>query len=213
MTEDFSDVLMMLYHQGVFPMAESADDPQVMVIEPKMRGILPIHDLYISKSLKKRLKKRDYEIKIDTAFTNVIEQCAIPKEGRENTWINRPIKKGFESLHRQGHAHSLEIWQEGELVGGLYGLALGAIFCGESMFSNARDMSKIALVHLCALLKHFDYQLLDAQFITDHLKRFGAYEMPQSEYKHMLSLWAHEDRPFPTEYNPAWLDAFLNTKN
>ncbi len=194
-------------------MAESADDPQVMVIEPKMRGIIPIHDLNISKSLKKRIKRNDYEIRIDTAFSRVIEQCAAPKNGRENTWINRPIKKGFESLHRHGHAHSLEVWQNDELVGGLYGLALGAIFCGESMFSNARDMSKIALVHLCALLAHFDYQLLDAQFITDHLKRFGAYELPQSEYKHMLAVWAHEKRPFPKDYDRAWLDNYFNARN
>lgn len=212
MTEDFSDVLMMLYHQGVFPMAESAEDSQVMVIEPKMRGIIPIEGLHISRSLKKTIKKYDYEIRLNTAFSDVVNACAEPAEGRENTWINRPIQKGFENLNRRGHAHSLEIWQNGTLVGGLYGLALGAIFCGESMFSKKRDASKIALVALCALLKHFDYKLLDAQFITDHLMRFGAYEMEQQTYKAKLEDWAHLERDFPYSYDMAWLKDFLATE-
>jgi leucyl/phenylalanyl-tRNA--protein transferase len=212
MTEDFSEVLMMLYRQGVFPMAESADDPQIMVIEPKMRGIIPIDDLHIPRSLKKRLNKGDYQIKIDTAFSAVIEACATPAEGRENTWINRPIKKGFETLHRRGHAQSLEVWRGDTLVGGLYGLALGAIFCGESMFSAERDMSKVALVHLCALLQHFDYKLLDAQFITDHLMRFGAYEMPQEDYKNVLDQWSNTQRDFPKNYDKRWLAAYLNAE-
>tara|TARA_R110002126_G_scaffold3263_1_gene18558 strand:- start:257222 stop:257866 length:645 start_codon:yes stop_codon:yes gene_type:complete len=210
MTEDFSEVLMTLYRQGLFPMAESADDPQVMVIEPKMRGVIPIHDLHIPKSLKKRLNKTDYEIRIDHDFSAVIDACATPAEGRENTWINRPIKKGFETLHRRGQAHSLEVWRGGKLVGGLYGLALGAIFCGESMFSVERDMSKVALVHLCALLRHFDYKLLDAQFITDHLMRFGAYEMPQDEYKGALDKWSGAKRDFPDAFDTRWLSAYLN---
>jgi leucyl/phenylalanyl-tRNA--protein transferase len=212
MTEDFSDVLMMLYRQGVFPMADSADDPQVMVIEPKLRGIIPIDGLHISRSLKKRIHKHDYRISIDSAFSEVVEACAMPGLGRENTWINRPIHKGFETLHRKGHAHSIEVWYKGDLVAGLYGLALGAIFCGESMFTTRTDMSKVALVHLCALLKHFDYQLLDAQFITDHLKSFGAYEMPQSTYKEKLALWSELERPFPVDYQKSWLDAYLATE-
>ncbi len=212
MTEDFADVLMMLYRQGVFPMAESADDPQVMVIEPKMRGIIPINALHIPKSLKKRINKNDYQIKIDHAFPAVIDACATPADGRENTWINRPIKKGFETLHRRGHAHSLEVWRDDTLVAGLYGLTLGAIFCGESMFTAQRDMSKVALVHLCALLKHFDYKLLDAQFITDHLMRFGAYEMPQEEYILQIEQWGEAKRAFPSQFNKQWLDDFLDSK-
>lgn len=193
-------------------MAEDAEDTQIMVIEPQLRGIIPIDTLHISKSLRKTLKKNHYKITLDTAFSDVVEYCAAPAEGRENTWINRPIRKGFESLFKKGHAHSLEIWRDDKLVGGLYGLALGAIFCGESMFSKQRDMSKVALVALCALLKHHDYKLLDAQFMTDHLKRFGAYEISQEAYKKKLNVYAPLERPFPSAYDKRWLESYLATE-
>lgn len=174
--------LLNVYRQGCFPMADSSADDNFYIVEPKVRGLLPIHDLHVSKSLAKAIKKQDFDIKVDENFEVVIRACQEATQGRPDTWINEEIIQLFLVLHKQGHAHCVEVWRDDLMVGGLYGLALGQIFCGESMFSRATNASKIALVHLCEILDQSGFQMLDAQFMNDHLKQFGAYEMPQSDY-------------------------------
>lgn len=181
-----SDMLLNIYRQGYFPMADSAHDEEFYVVEPKVRGLLPIRELHISKSLKKALRKQNYTIRFNENFTSVIRGCQEATPERADTWINDKIIDLFIELHNQGHAYSVEYWEDNQLKGGLYGLALGTIFCGESMFSRASNASKIALVHLCKILDQTGFEMLDAQFMNDHLKQFGAYEMPQDEYlKHL----------------------------
>lgn len=169
------------YREGRFPMAETADDP-FLIVTPHERGLLPIKDLHISHSLKKTLKRAPYEVRVDTAFDAVITACAEPQPDRPETWINSDILLLFNELHRQGHAHSVECWDGDTLVGGLYGLAVGGVFCGESMFSRATDASKVALVHLCKRLEAGGFSLLDAQFHNPHLEQFGLYTLPQDAY-------------------------------
>lgn len=171
--------LIDLYRIGLFPMAESADDQGFSIVEPRFRALLPIDTLHIPSRLKRTVRQHPFEIRIDTAFAAVIEGCAT---ARPETWINHDIRTLFIELHRRGFAHSVECWKDGELVGGLYGLALGQVFCGESMFSRATDASKIALIHLGARLKAGGFKLLDAQFHNPHLDQFGVYQMPQNEY-------------------------------
>ncbi len=163
-------------------MADSADDEEFYIVEPKTRGLLPIKDLHISKSLAKTIKKQDFEVKFDEHFEQVITACQENTKDRPDTWINETIKDIFIDLHNMGHAHCVEVWRDEELIGGLYGLKLGSIFCGESMFSRQPNASKIALVYLCDALEKSGFELLDAQFMNDHLIQFGAYEMPQTEY-------------------------------
>jgi leucyl/phenylalanyl-tRNA--protein transferase len=174
--------LLNVYRQGCFPMADSSADDNFYIVEPKVRGLLPIHDLHVPKSLAKVIKKQDFDIKVDENFEVVIRACQEATQGRPDTWINERIIQLFLVLHKQGHAHCVEVWRDNIMVGGLYGLALGQIFCGESMFSRTTNASKIALVHLCEILDQLEFQMLDAQFMNDHLKQFGAYEMPQSDY-------------------------------
>ena len=174
-------------------MADDIDDDEFYIIEPKIRGLLPIRDLHIPKSLQKRLKKDDYEVTFNQQFEAVIDACQKQTEDRPHTWINHTIKDLFIDLHHQGHAFSVEVIQEGRLVGGLYGLALGAVFGGESMFSRTPNASKIALVHLCQILDDAGFELLDAQFMNDHLKQFGAYEMEQQIYVERLQTLLHRD--------------------
>lgn len=171
--------LIDLYRIGLFPMAESADDQGFSIVEPRVRALLPIDTLHIPSRLKRTARQHPFEIRIDAAFAAVIEGCAT---ARPETWINHDIRTLFIELHRRGIAHSVECWKDDELVGGLYGLALGQVFCGESMFSRATDASKIALIHLCARLKAGGFKLLDAQFHNPHLDQFGVYQMPQNEY-------------------------------
>lgn len=173
------DDLLALYRQGLFPMADSRSDQGFHIIEPQERGLLPIAKLHISKSLLKAVRKFPFTITVDTAFDAVIAACA---HAREDTWINKDIEVLFRALHMQGFAHSVEAWDGNRLVGGLYGLALGSAFCGESMFSVETDASKIALVHLCARLWRGGFTLLDAQFSNKHLEQFGLYEIPQEQY-------------------------------
>ena len=173
------------YREGRFPMAETADDP-FLIVTPHERGLLPIKDLHISHSLKKTLKRAPYDVRIDTAFDDVITACAEPHPDRPETWINPDIRLLFNELFAQGHAHSVECWQDSKLVGGLYGLTVGGVFCGESMFSRATDASKVALVHLCARLDAGGFTLLDAQFHNPHLEQFGLYTIPQDEYVERL---------------------------
>ncbi|CAA7617852.1 Leucyl/phenylalanyl-tRNA--protein transferase [Magnetospirillum sp. LM-5] len=181
------ELLLRAYAMGVFPMAKAREDRRVYWVDPDERGILPLPDFHVPRSLKKVLRKAPFEIKVDTAFQAVMEGCAESKPGRDKTWINDEILAQFCLLHHLGLAHSVECWRGGELVGGLYGLALGAAFFGESMFSRTTDASKVALVDLVARLKQGGYVLLDTQFITDHLVRFGAVEIPREDYLAMLA--------------------------
>ena len=185
-TEATPEMMLHAYAQGVFPMAENATDTHYNFYRPERRGQLSIPDLHIPKRLLRTLKTAPYDIKINTDFTGVIDGCAATKQGRESTWINPIIRNIFIELHTLGHAHSVECWKDNVLVGGLYGLSLGAVFCGESMFSTADDASKIALIHLCARLHKGGFSILDTQFTNEHLEQFGIYEIPQEEYEEKI---------------------------
>jgi leucyl/phenylalanyl-tRNA---protein transferase len=179
-------VLLKAYSVGVFPMAESADDPSLYWVEPEERGILPLDDFHISHSLKKSVRHQRFEIRVDTAFDEVIHHCAEVASNRPETWINTRIMKLYSQLHKMGCAHSVESWHGGKLVGGLYGVRIGAAFFGESMFSRETDASKVALVHLVARLNHGGFVLLDTQFLNDHLKQFGCVTMAKLDYRLVL---------------------------
>jgi len=179
-------VLLKAYACGIFPMAESADDPSLYWIEPEARGIIPLNHFHVPRRLVRTIRHREFEIRIDTDFEAVISGCAAAAPGRRKTWINARIRKLYGDLFRLGHCHTVETWQDGKLVGGLYGVSLGAAFFGESMFSRARDASKVALVYLVARLKAGGYRLLDTQFTTDHLKQFGAVDVDRRQYHHLL---------------------------
>lgn len=180
------EVLLKAYACGIFPMAESADDPGLYWIEPERRGIVPLETFHVPRRLARLLKQEPFEIRVDTAFDAVIDGCAAPAPGRTRTWINGRIRHLYTNLFQMGHAHSVETWLDGELVGGLYGVRLNGAFFGESMFSSVRDASKVALVHLAARLKIGGFGLLDAQFITDHLTQFGATEISRRRYQSLL---------------------------
>ncbi len=175
-------LLLRAYASGVFPMADSADAPDIYWVEPAYRGIFPLDALHVPRRLRRTIRRRPFEIRINTAFDEVMAGCAAPAPGRENTWINTTIRRLYNRLHEMGHAHSVECWQDDRLVGGLYGVHLNAAFFGESMFSRVRDASKVALVHLVARLNAGGFQLLDTQFLTDHLASLGAIEIPREEY-------------------------------
>lgn len=179
-------VLLKAYACGIFPMAESADDPGLFWVEPEMRGVIPLDAFHIPSSLRKTLRKNPFDVRIDTAFHQVMEACSAQTPDRRTTWINERIKRLYGELHLLGNAHSVECWKDDELVGGLYGVRLGAAFFGESMFSRQRDASKVALVHLVHRMKAGGFRLLDTQFTTDHLKRFGAIDIPREEYSQLL---------------------------
>lgn len=178
--------LLRCYANGVFPMGEARDDPRVFLVEPDQRGIFPLDGFHIPTRLKRTVRGEPFDIRVNTAFLSVVDACASPAKGREDTWINAPIRRLYGELHAMGHAHSVECWKDEVLVGGLYGVTLGSAFFGESMFSRMTDASKVALVHLVARLKRGSFTLLDAQFITEHLTRFGAQEIPQSAYLRKL---------------------------
>jgi leucyl/phenylalanyl-tRNA--protein transferase len=182
-----ADDLIAAYSIGVFPMADSAEARDVRWIEPRLRGIVPLDGFHVSRSLRKTLRRAPFEIAVDRDFDAVMRACAAPAPGREQTWINADILAAYGDLHRRGHAHSVECRQNGELVGGLYGVSLGAAFFGESMFSRAADASKVALVHLVARLRVGGYALLDTQFLTAHLERFGAVAVPRRRYLALLA--------------------------
>lgn len=167
-------------------MGDSRDDPNLFLVDPDMRGILPLRGFHIPKRLARKVKQDPFRITCDQAFTRVMEMCAESARGRETTWINSQILNLYSALHRQGHAHSVECWDGDALVGGLYGVALGGAFFGESMFSRATDASKIALVHLVARLLEGGFVLLDAQFHNPHLEQFGLFEVPRAEFRKML---------------------------
>lgn len=179
--------LLNCYRRGVFPMAESYDDPRLFLVDPDLRGILPLDGFHVPRRLARTVRQDVFELTLNKAFSRVLEGCAAPGIGRENTWINPLIANLFARLHREGHAHSIEVWQEGRLVGGLYGVAIGGAFFGESMFSRARDASKVALVHLVGRLISRGYTLLDAQFHNPHLEQFGLIEIHRADFRAMLS--------------------------
>lgn len=178
--------LLDCYRRGVFPMADDRDDPRLFLIDPDIRGVITPEDFHLSKSLRKTVRQDLFKVTIDTAFTAVMDGCAAPRPGRETTWINTPIFNLYAALHRQGFAHSVEVWRGDDLVGGLYGVSLGGVFFGESMFSTMTDASKVALVHLVARLIAGGYTLLDTQFLTQHLASFGAFEVERDRFKQML---------------------------
>ncbi|MEL6504647.1 MAG: leucyl/phenylalanyl-tRNA--protein transferase [Pseudomonadota bacterium] len=186
MMEITPEVLLNAYASGIFPMAESADDPGLFWVEPKLRGILPLEDFHVSRRLARTVRQGVFEVRFNTAFDRTMALCAQAADNRPDTWINGRIKTLYGQLHRMGFCHSVECWQDGELVGGLYGLALRGAFFGESMFSRKRDASKVALVHLVERLKRNGFVLLDTQFTTDHLKQFGVIEVPRDDYLVML---------------------------
>ncbi|WSG76053.1 leucyl/phenylalanyl-tRNA--protein transferase [Rhizobium beringeri] len=181
------EILLRAYSIGLFPMAESADDPEIFWVEPELRGVLPLDHFHVSKSLAKRVRKKSFEIRFDHAFDQVIAACAEETSGRPSTWINRTIRSLYSTLFDMGHAHTVEAWEGDELVGGLYGVSLGSAFFGESMFSRRTDASKICLVHLVDRLRERGFTLLDTQFTTEHLKTFGAIDVPKADYAVMLS--------------------------
>jgi leucyl/phenylalanyl-tRNA--protein transferase len=179
-------MLLAAYAQGIFPMGERRDDPTLYWVSPELRGILPLDAFHVPHRLNRTVRSARFTVTFDQAFGQVMEECASPRPGREQSWINAEIVRLYGALFAGGHAHSVECWREGRLAGGLYGVRLGAAFFGESMFSNERDASKVALVHLVEMLKKGGFALLDTQFLTTHLARFGAVEIPREEYLLLL---------------------------
>ena len=196
MTRLTPQLLLGAYASGIFPMAESRHDRDLFWIDPEVRGILPLKRFHIPRSLRKTLRRDLFEVRCDTAFAQVIRACAESTTSRPETWINPEIERLYSALHDMGFAHSVECWQGGRLLGGLYGVALGGAFFGESMFSRVRDASKVALCHLVARLRRDNYVLLDTQFVTDHLKRFGAIEIPRRHYRNRLTKALQRDARF-----------------
>ena len=186
MIEITPQVLLKAYACGIFPMAESAEDNALYWIEPERRGILPLDCVHVPKRLARTIRKGGFEVCIDRHFEEVVEGCAAPRSGRRSTWINGRIRGLYRELFALRHCHTVEVWQDGQLTGGLYGVHLGRAFFGESMFSRARDASKIALVYLIARLKYGGFTLLDTQFVTGHLARFGAIEVSREEFQRFL---------------------------
>ena len=174
-------------------MAESAEDPEVFWVQPKIRGISPLDGFHVSKSLAKRIRQKPFDIRVNTAFDRVMQLCAESTDDRPTTWINPLILTLYRELHRMGYTHSVEAWDGEELIGGLYGVSLGSAFFGESMFSRRTDASKICLVHLVERLRGRGFSLLDTQFTTDHLKTFGAIDMPRKDYEKLLDAAMQSD--------------------
>ncbi|WP_408589575.1 leucyl/phenylalanyl-tRNA--protein transferase [Novosphingobium sp.] len=189
------DLLLRAYRAGIFPMADSRDDPEVYWVEPRQRAILPLDGFHVSHSLARTLRRGRFGVTCNRAFDAVIDACAAPRADAPDSWISRRIRESYRELHALGHAHSIEVWQVEEgaggvraerLVGGLYGVGFGAVFCGESMFSRASDASKVALCWLVAAMRRGGARLLDCQFTTPHLTSLGAVEIPQSQYLGLL---------------------------
>ena len=186
-TEITPELVLKAYAYGVFPMAKSRGDTDVFWVQPKLRGVLPLDEFHLPRSLRKRLRQGTFTVTVDTCFSAVMAGCAEATDIRSDTWINDRILQLFNALHDAHLAHSIEVWKDGELAGGLYGLAMGGAFFGESMFSRETDASKVALCHLVGILKQGGFVLLDTQFITEHLRRFGTIEISQQDYLAQLS--------------------------
>ena len=181
------EILVRAYAAGIFPMADSADDPELFWVDPTRRGIIPLDAFHVPRRLARLLRQHRFAIRCDTAFTAVMQNCAEASEMRPSTWINDEIVRLYAALFAHGAAHSVECWRDGRLVGGLYGVSLGAAFFGESMFSAETDASKVALVHLVARLRLCGFRLLDTQFLTPHLARFGGIEISRKHYHRLLA--------------------------
>ncbi len=193
------ETLLLAYRSGIFPMADTREDQDIFWVEPRDRAIIPLDGLHVSKSLRKVVRSDRYEVTLDKAFEDVIRACSQPRPGHPESWISERIVASYVDLHRAGHAHSIECWLDGELVGGLYGVAFDRVFCGESMFARADNASKVALCWLVAMLREAGYALLDCQFMTDHLASMGAVEMPQKDYLALVAKARGEPG--------SWLDA------
>jgi len=181
------EILLRAYAVGLFPMAEAADDPDLFWVDPDFRGVLPLDGFHLPRRLARRIRHNPFTVTVDTDFAGVLDGCAEPVPGRASTWINGQIRDLYGRLFAMGNAHSVECRQDGRLVGGLYGVQLGAAFFGESMFTRVTDASKVALVHLVARLRKGGFRLLDTQFVTDHLAGFGTIEVPKAEYRRLLA--------------------------
>ena len=204
------EVLLKAYACGIFPMAESADDPALYWIEPERRGILPLEAFHVPARLARTVKATRFTVVCNRDFEGVIDGCAEPRPGRSRTWINVRIRRLYRALFERGHCHTVEVYDEGQIVGGLYGVSLAGTFFGESMFHRERDASKIALIHLVARLKAGGFKLLDAQFVTDHLKIFGATEVSRRQYHKLLEAALAVDADFtaiPPAQRLAGIDA------
>lgn len=186
MIEITPQVLLKAYSCGIFPMAESADDPALYWIEPQHRGLLPLDAVNVPSRLQRTIRNTPFDVRIDTDFAGTIDGCASARPGRQSTWINARIRSLYGELFALGHCHTVEVWDGDRLVGGLYGVALKGAFFGESMFSFERDSSKIALIYLCARLIHGGFNLLDTQFVTQHLRQFGALEIGRAAFHRRL---------------------------
>jgi len=200
------EILLKAYAAGIFPMAEDADDPSLFWVEPRERGIIPLDAFHVPKRLARTIRSDEFEVLIDQDFDAVIAGCAAPATDREKTWINRRIRDLYGQLFDAGFCHTVEVYRDGRLVGGLYGVRLKGAFFGESMFHKERDASKVALVHLVARLKRGGFTLLDTQFVTPHLAQFGAIEIPRRSYKQMLRLAMEHDgdwNVWPRSRNPS----------
>jgi leucyl/phenylalanyl-tRNA---protein transferase len=197
-------MLLRAYAAGIFPMAENAEAQELHWFDPPVRALIPLDSqFHIPRRLARTLRQAPYQVTVNRAFQDVMEGCAEPHEGRKKTWINSEILRLYTALYYRGNAHSIEIWENRELVGGLYGVSLGGAFFGESMFSRKKDASKIALVHLVGLLRQYGYKLLDTQFQTSHLERFGTFEIVRSIYLSMLGE-AMNTRVKPFSHYPDW---------
>ncbi|MXO65262.1 leucyl/phenylalanyl-tRNA--protein transferase [Altericroceibacterium endophyticum] len=181
------EMLLLAYRSGIFPMADTRDDPDIFWVEPRERAIIPLDGFHCARTLRKVLRQDRFTVTCDTAFTEVIDACAAPRDDHPESWISERIAASYSALHRAGHAHSIECWQDGELAGGLYGVSFERAFCGESMFSRANDASKVALAWLIAMMRQAGFMLLDCQFMTGHLSTLGAVTMPQADYLTLLS--------------------------
>jgi leucyl/phenylalanyl-tRNA--protein transferase len=181
------ELIIRAYRAGIFPMAEDADDNDLFWVSPELRGIIPLDGFHASKSLRKAMRKSGWTIRVDSNWDDIIEGCATVGTDRQSTWINRTIRSVYGELFRRGVAHTVEVWDDNELIGGLYGLAIGAAFFGESMFHRRTDASKMAMAHLVERLRAGGFELLDTQFLTDHLASLGGIEIPRAEYEDSLS--------------------------
>ena len=190
------EILLRAYAVGIFPMAESADDPNLYWLEPEQRGILPLESFHAPRRLLRTIRSGLFQIRVDQDFDGVIAGCAAPGKGRRKTWINQRIRTLYRQLFDQRYCHTVEAWQGDRLVGGLYGIALGSVFFGESMFAFERDASKVALVHLVERLKAGGFTLLDTQFTTEHLRRFGAIDIGRKDYQKRLDAALRQDADF-----------------
>jgi leucyl/phenylalanyl-tRNA--protein transferase len=205
------EILLRAYSVGLFPMAERRDDPTLYWIDPEKRGILPLDKFHVPARLRRTVRAGRFEARCDTAFRQVIEACAQPGPGRSETWINQEILRLYGELHKMGRAHSVECWRDEKLAGGLYGVALGGAFFGESMFSRESDASKVALVHLVARLKKGGFRLLDTQFVTEHLSQFGAREIHRDGYRELLSSALDVNATFYRDLGSGEIESFLQS--